>query len=109
MSEPAWLAATSGQGKASVPNKFHDHPGHMLVRQKSQQRAGEATVTDSVKSSCQIDKHGAGLLFCLKRILDVLRKLNDLVHSRLFRVEIQPVPLEARGRLLVRHDFKSVV
>ena len=46
-SEPAWLAVTSGQGEASVPNKFRDHPGHVLVRQKSQQLAGEATVPDS--------------------------------------------------------------
>ena len=38
---------------------------------------------DSVMSSCQIDKHGTGLLFCLKRILNVLRKQNDLVHGRL--------------------------
>ena len=50
----------------------------MLVRQKSQQLAGEATVPDSVISSCQIDKHGTGLLFCLKRILNGLPKQNDL-------------------------------
>ena len=51
-SEPAWLAVTSGQGGAFVPNKFHNHPDHVLVRQKFQQFAGEATVPDSVISSC---------------------------------------------------------
>ena len=55
----------------------------MLVRKKSQKFAGEATVPDSVISSCQTDKHGTGLLFCLKRILNALRKQNDLVHDRL--------------------------
>ena len=34
-SESAWLAVTSGQGEASVPNKFHYHLDHVLVRQKS--------------------------------------------------------------------------
>ena len=82
-SEPAWLAVTSGQGEPSVPNKFHDHLDHVLVQQKFQQLAGEATVPDSVMSSCQIDKHRTGLLFCLKRILKVLRKQNDLVYGRL--------------------------
>ena len=61
-----WLAVTSGQDEASVPNKFHNHPDHVLVRQKSKQLAGETTVPDSVISSCQIDKHGTSLLFCLK-------------------------------------------
>ena len=72
-SEPAWLAGTSGWGKASVPNKFYDHSCHVLVRQKSQLLAGEATLLDSVISSCQLDKYGTGLLFCLKRILNALR------------------------------------
>ena len=56
----------------------------MLVQQKSQQLAGETTVPDSVISSCQIDKHGTGLLFWLKRILNALRKQNDLIYGRLF-------------------------
>ena len=51
-SEPAWLAVTSGQGKAFIPNRFHDHTDHVLVLKKSQQLAGEATVLDSVISSC---------------------------------------------------------
>ena len=79
VSKPAWLAVTIGQGKASVSNKFHDRLDHVLVQEKSQQLAGEATVPDSVMSSCQIDKHGTGLLFCLKRILNVLRKQNDFL------------------------------
>ena len=90
MSEPAWLAVTSGQGEASVSNKFHDYPDHVLVWQKSQQLARDATVPDSVISSCQIDKHDASLLFCLKKILNVLRKQNDLIYDR-FCVEIQLV------------------
>ena len=38
---------------------------------------------ESVVSSCQIDKHGISLLFCLKRILNVLRKQSDLIYGRL--------------------------
>ena len=59
------------------PNKFH-----VLVRQKSQQLAGEVTLPDRVISNCQIDKHGPSL-FCLKRILNVLCKQNDLIYGRL--------------------------
>ena len=55
----------------------------MLVRKKSQELAGEATVPDSVITSCKIDKHGTSHIFCLKRILNVLRKQNDLIHGRL--------------------------
>ena len=83
LSEPAWLAVTSGHGEASVPNKLHDHSDHMLVRQKSQQIAGETTALDSVISSCQTDKHDTSLLFCLKKILNILRKQNDLICGRL--------------------------
>ena len=70
--------------KLLFPTKFRDHLDHVLVRQKSQQLAGEATVPDSVISNCQIYKHGTRLLFCLKRTLNVLRKQNDLIHARLF-------------------------
>ena len=80
---PAWLAVTSVKDEASVPNKFHDHSDHVLVRQKCQQLAGEAMAPDSVISACEIDKHGTSLLFCLKRILNVLRKQNDLIYGRL--------------------------
>ena len=83
MLEPAWVAVPSGQGKASVLNKFHYHPDHVLIRKKSQQLAGEATVPDSVISSCQINNHDTSLLFCLKKILNVLRKQNDLLYGRL--------------------------
>ena len=75
-----WLAVTSGQGEASVPNKLHDHPHYVFVRQRFQQLASEAMVPDSVISSCQIDKHW--ILFCLKNI-DVLHQQNDLICSRL--------------------------
>ena len=66
MSEPAWVAVTAVQGEASVPNKFHDHSDHVLVRQKFQQLSGDATMPDNVISSCQIDKHGTGLFFASK-------------------------------------------
>ena len=55
----------------------------MLVWKKSQQIASEATSPGSVISSCQVEKHSTGLLFCLKRNLNVLRKQNDLIHRRL--------------------------
>ena len=55
----------------------------MVVRQKCQQLAGEASVPDSVISSCQIDKQGTELLFCHKRFLNVLRKQNNLIYDRL--------------------------
>ena len=38
---------------------------------------------DSVISSCQIDKHGTSLLFCLKRFLNVLCEQNNLICGRL--------------------------
>ena len=38
---------------------------------------------DSVINRSQINKHGTSLLFCLKRILNVLRKQNDLIYGRL--------------------------
>ena len=72
-----------GPGEASVPNESHDHLDHVLVRQKSQQLAGEATVPHSVIISRQIDKHDTSLLFCLKRILNVLPKQNNLIYGRL--------------------------
>ena len=53
----------------------------MLVRQKLQQLAGEATVPDSVIGSCQVDKDGTGLFFCFKCILNALREQSDLIHG----------------------------
>ena len=50
------------------------------LQQKSQQLAEEATAPDSVISSCQIDKHSTGFL-CLKKMLNVLRKQNDLIYG----------------------------
>ena len=64
---------------------------------------------DSVISSCQIDNHSTGLLFCLKRVLHVLRKQNDLIYGRLPVTKSSLVPLGARGRLLIRRDCRSVV
>ena len=71
-SQPASLAVIGSKGETSIPDKFHDHTNHVLIREKSQQLAGEATMPDSVICSCQIYKHSTGLLFCLERILDVL-------------------------------------
>ena len=53
----------------------------MLVRQKPQQLAGEATVPDSVIGSCQVDKDGTGLLFRFECILNALREQSDLIHG----------------------------
>ena len=80
-SKPASLAITGGEGEASILDKLQDHPNHVLIRQKSQQLAGEAMVPDSVKSFCQVHKYGTGLLLSFKRFLDILRKQNDLVHN----------------------------
>ena len=62
-SQPASLAVTGSEGEISIPDKLHDHADHVFIRKKSQQLAGEATVPDSVISSCHIYKHGFGLLF----------------------------------------------
>ena len=51
----------------------------MLVWQKLQQLAGEATVPDSVIGSCQVDKDGTGL-FCFECILNALREQSDLIQ-----------------------------
>ena len=55
----------------------------MLVRNESQQFAGEATVPDSVIGSCQIYKYGTGLLFFLERVFDALRQQGDLIYGGL--------------------------
>ena len=55
----------------------------MLVRNESQQLAGEATVPDSVICSCQIYKYGTDLLFFLERVLDALRQQGDLIYGGL--------------------------
>ena len=34
---------------------------------------------ESVISCCYVDKHGAGLLLSLKRVLDILREQNGLI------------------------------
>ena len=54
MSQPASLAVTGSKGETSIPDKFHDHTNHVLIREKSQQLAGKATMPDSVICSCQI-------------------------------------------------------
>ena len=71
-SEPASLAVTGGEGEAFVPGKLHNYSNHVLIRYKSQQLAGKATVPDNVISSSQIYKHGTGLLLCLEGVLDIL-------------------------------------
>ena len=58
--------------QAARPDKLHNHSDHVLIRAKPQQLAGKTTTPDSVISSCQINKYGTGLLFSLKKILDVL-------------------------------------
>ena len=79
-SKPASLAITGGEGEASVLDKLQDHPDHVLIRQKSQQLAGKASVPDNAISRCQVDKHGTSLFLCLIRVLDILCEQNGLVH-----------------------------
>ena len=69
----ASLAVTGSESETSIRDKLHSHADHVLIWKKSQQLAREATVPDNVISSCQIYKHGTGLLFCHETILDVLR------------------------------------
>ena len=68
----------------------------MLVRQKPQQLAGEATVPDSVIGSCQVDKDGTGLFFRFECILDALRELSDLIHSGSSASKTRLFPWEQR-------------
>ena len=75
------LAVASCKGEASVADKLHNHTNHVLVRQKPQQLAGEATVPDSVIGSCQVDKDGTGLLFRFECILNALREQSDVIHG----------------------------
>ena len=72
MSKPASLAITGGEDEAFMSDKLQDYPNHVLVRQKSEQLAGAAVVSDSVISRCQVDKHGTGLLLYLKKVLNIL-------------------------------------
>ena len=80
-SMPASLAITSGEGEASISDKLQDHFNHVLIWQKSQQLAGKAAVPDNVISCCRVKKHGTCLLLSLKRVLDILREQNGLVHD----------------------------
>ena len=77
---PARIAVASCKGEASVADQLHNHADHVLVRQKPQQLAGEATVLDSVIGSCQVNKDGTGLLLHFECILNTLRELSDLIH-----------------------------
>ena len=81
MSKSVSLAITGGEGEASILDKLQNYPSHVLILQKSQQLAGEAMSQAGVISRCQVDKHCTGLLFCFKRILDILHKQNALVHA----------------------------
>ena len=68
----------------------------MLVRQKPQQLAGEATVPDSVIGSCQVDKDGTGLLFRFECILNALREQSDLIHGGSSASKTRLFPWEQR-------------
>ena len=48
-------AVTNSKSEASVSDQLHYHSDYVLIRQKSQQLAGKATVPDSVICSCQVD------------------------------------------------------
>ena len=81
-SKPASLAITGGENEAYILDKFQNHLDYVLIREKSQQLAGEAVVADSVKSFCQVDKHGTVLFLSLKKVLNILREQNGLVNGR---------------------------
>ena len=68
----------------------------MLVRQKPQQLAGEATVSDSVIGSCQVDKDGTGLFFRFECILNALRQQSDLNHGGSSASKTRLFPWEQR-------------
>ena len=68
----------------------------MLVRQKPQQLADEATVPDSVIGSCQVDKDGTGLLFRFECILNALREQSDLIHGGSSASKTRLFPWEQR-------------
>ena len=56
-----------------ITSKIRDH---VLMWEKSQQFAGEVAVSDNVISCCQVNKHNAGLLLSLKRVLGILHDQN---------------------------------
>ena len=77
-------------------SSLHIHTNHVLVRQKPQQLAGEATVPDSVIGSCQVDKDGTGLLFRFECILNALREQSDLIHGGSSASKTRLFPWEQR-------------
>ena len=69
----------------------------MLVRQKPQQLAGEATVPDSVIGSCQVDKDGIGLFFFASNAFSMLlREQSDLIHGGSSASKTRLFPWEQR-------------
>ena len=80
-SPPALFATTGDKRKAPALDKLRNHSYHVFVKQESEQLAVEATVPDSVISRCQIYKHGTGLSFCFKTVLDVLDPQNCLIYG----------------------------
>ena len=79
-----------------VKDQLHNHTNHVLVRQKPQQLAGEATVPESVIGSCQVDKDGTGLLFRFECILNALREQSDLIHGGSSASKTRLFPWEQR-------------
>ena len=94
MSKPASLAITVDESETPISEKLQDYQNHVLIRQKSQQLAGETAVPHSDTSRCQVDKHGTGLLLSLKRVLDISRLVQRFGPRLISRVEIQPAPRE---------------
>ena len=70
-SQPALFTTTGGECKTPVLNKLHDLLYHLFVRQESERFAGEAAITESAISRCQINKTAPVFLFCFKTVLNV--------------------------------------
>ena len=79
--QPALLNLTGAEDEILIPDKLQNHPNYVPFREKPYQLVGEATVPDSVVSSCRINKYGPDLLRSLKRALNVLREQNCLVYG----------------------------
>ena len=65
-----------------ITNHLHDHVDHVSITQQLQQLAGDAAVPYNVVGCCDVDKHGSGLLFSPKAILNVLCQAGDLLYGR---------------------------
>ena len=71
-SQLALLFRTGVEGESAVADKFYDHGDHVSFRKKTQKLAGKVTMSSSIVSCCEIDKHSTGPLFSRKGALNFL-------------------------------------